>query len=372
MLAACAGRQPPGGGLAEQTTRSPVAQPDSLEAVEPSELDTNEARPQEERSEAPEPPVTRKRGECDQPEAPPTSGAAAEVREMLDDTAEVLEETSCSAALWLDGLFGEDRNLESARRTSGFVEASGTYSEFKGFEEKLRFRVRFKLPNLKSRFTAIVGRDDEDEIQRDRTERFAVRSQLRGFEDDSAWLAGLGYSLPGTQNFSSDLRVGVSSVRHPKLFVQQPTRYVLFSDANDLLYIRGTPFWNTRDGFGFTAGFNYNHVLTRKLMVRLTQIGTISQKTDGYDWFSGAILYRNLRGERALAYQLLIRGATDAPEPLEEYGARIVYRHPLIARKLYADLLTGYTWPREDPEKERKGSAEVGLSLEMPFGRSDD
>lgn len=433
-LAACATREPLGTTAAEQTERSPVATPDSMEAVQASELDTGDAEPKTVEAEPepepepgaieaepeavevgptvePEPKVVEaeptvepepKAVETDPQTATPESqtveaepqAAPAEAgpvpqmdiyktgdcerRDAPDDIAkvgdiqEVMEETTCVAALWMDGLFGEDRNLESARKTSGFLEASAGYSQFKKYEQDLRFRVRFKLPNLKSRFNVVIGRDSEDEIRRDRTERFAVRSRLSGFEDNSAWLAGLGYSLPGTENFSSDLRVGVSSVAHPRAFVQQPTRYVLFSDLNDLFYIRGTPFWNTRDGFGFTAGFNYNHVLTPKFLVRFTEVGTVSENSEGYDWFTGLILYQNLRGERALSYQLLIRGATDRPEPLAEYGGRVVYRHPLMPRRLYAELLTGYTWPRKDPDKERKGSAEVGLSLEVPFGRKDD
>lgn len=307
----------------------------------------------------------RRRDLCERPEA---SNDVVRV----GDVQEVLEETTCAAALWLDGLFGEDQNLESARRTNGFIEASSAYSEFDGPDQKLRFRVRFKLPNLKNRFNLIVGRDDEDDFTRDRTQRFAVRSQLRNFENNSDWLAGLGYSLPGTARFSSNFRIGASNLTDPRLFVQQPTRYVLYSDPEDLVYVRGTPFWTNQDGFGFTSGINYNHVLSPTLLLRLSETGTVSQKTDGYDWFTGLILYQNLRNDRALSYQLIVRGASNAPEPLFEYGGRVVYRQPLIPRRLIAEILTGYTWPRVDPDLKREGSAEVGLSLVVPFGDKDD
>lgn len=301
------------------------------------------------------------RRDCERPEAPDELGRVA-------DMQEVIEETTCVAALWMDGLFGEGRNLDEARKTSGYLEVSSSYSEFEGADQRVRFRVRFRLPNLKDRLNLIVGRDDEEEIQRDRTERFAVRSQLRNIENDSAWLAGLGYSLPGTERFSSDFRIGVSSLSNPKLYLQQPTRYVLYSDTANLLYVRGTPFWNNLDGFGITAGINYDHALSSTLLLRLTEVGTVSEKTEGYDWFAGTILYQNLRNNRALSYQLLIRGATDAAEPLYEYGARMVFRQPLIEHRLYGELLGGYTWPRDDPSLAREGSAEVGFSLEMPFG----
>jgi hypothetical protein len=160
----------------------------------------------------------------------------------------------------------------------------------------------------------------------------------------------------------------VSGTRHPKLFAQQPTRYTLYRDEEDLFYVRGTPFYNTDDGLGLTTGADYDRVLGRRLLLRLSEIGTISQDTDGVDWRSSVILYHNLREERALAYELLIRGETDAEVALQEYGGRVVYRHPLLPRKLYGEFLVGYTWPRLEQEETRKGSAEAGISIEVPFG----
>lgn len=357
LLGACATRTP-------APTTSPPATTGPVPSQDPpAETKAEVARADSEivEAEKQKKPKGRRRRDCDRPEAPDDIA-------RVGDMQEVIEETTCVAALWMDGLFGEGRNLDEARKTSGYVEASSSYSEFEGAEQRLRFRVRFKLPNLKNRFNLIVGRDDEEEFQRDRTERFAVRSQLSRIENDSSWLTGLGYSLPGTERFSSDFRVGASNLTNPKLFIQQPTRYVLFSDTENLVYVRGTPFWNNQDGFGITAGINYDHALGSTLLLRFTEVGTLSQKTEGYDWFTGVILYQNLRNDRALSYQLLIRGATEAAEPLYEYGARVVYRQPLIQKRLYGELLGGYTWPRVDPALEREGSAGVGVSLEMPFG----
>lgn len=287
---------------------------------------------------------------------------------VVDDVQETMEETTCAAALWLDGLFGEPRNLDTARRTSGFLETSTNWSKFKGWDERVRFRVRFKLPNLKNRVSAVFGRDNEDDVVRDRSEGFAVRSALpRGAEDDS-WLAGLGYSFPGSERFKTDFRVGVANITKPRTYVQQRARYIAYADDEDLFYLRGTAFWNNREGFGFTGGTDYSRTLTRTLLLRFTNVGTVSQDTEGLDWFSGLILYQNLREERAMAYELLIRGQTDEPEPLYEYGGRVVYRHPLMARLLYAEVLLGYSWPREDPDAKREGSVQAGLSLEVPFG----
>ncbi|PXV71450.1 hypothetical protein C8D93_101501 [Sinimarinibacterium flocculans] len=308
------------------------------------------------------------------PDAPPgllhpCQLPTSEDEPLVDETQALLEETGCRAALWLDGLFGGEAQIRSAQRTSGYVESSVSYTQFDGFDTRTRLRVRFDLPNLKERVSAFFGRDDEDDFIRDRTEAFGLRSQFPTLADRDEWLAGLGYGLPSSERLQADVKVGAASLREPRAFVRMRLHYNAWSDYQNLVYVRATPFWQTRDGIGLTLGVDYNHVLTPSLLLRVTEVGTISDITRGVDWLSAVILYQNLRDERAIAYQLFARGETDAPEPLFEYGGRTIYRQPLIPAKLYGELVLGYSWPRDDPAVKREGSYEIGFGLELPFGR---
>jgi hypothetical protein len=288
---------------------------------------------------------------------------------IVDDASELLQETGCRAALWLDGLFGDHAHAEAAKNTHGYIETSVAYSEFNGFKSRTRLRVRFELPNLKERLSAFVGREDEDDFVRGRTEAFALRSQFPRIDDREEWLAGLGYALPDTERLQTSFRVGAASLSNPRVFVQGRLHYNLYADNNDLIYIRATPFWRTRDGVGLTLGLDYSRVLAEKLLLRLANTGTQSSSSDGVNWLTALILYQNLREQRALAYELFIRGETDAAEPLQEYGARTIYRQPLIPKKLYGEFIVGYGWPRTDPTLPREGSYEVGFGIELPFGQ---
>ena len=290
---------------------------------------------------------------------------------VVDDTQALLEETGCRAALWLDGLFGED-DLRSAQRTNGYLETSVSHSEFEGTDLRTRLRVRFELPNIKERLSAFVGREDEDDFVRGRSEGFALRSQFPRVNDESEWLAGLGYALPDTERLQTRIKVGASSLSSPRVFVQGRLHYNAYADAANLAYARLTPFWNSRIGFGVTTGFDYNHLLTPALLARWANVGTVSESSEGLDWLSALILYQNLREQRAMAYEAFIRGQTRAEEPLYEYGARAIYRHPLVRDRLYGEFVLGYSFPRTDPTLPRDGSYEVGFGLELPFGRQDD
>ncbi len=290
---------------------------------------------------------------------------------IVDTTRVMLEETGCKTALWLDGLFADEADIESARNTNGYLSTSASYSEFDGFETKVRLRVRIKLPSLKGRTSAFLGREDQSDFISDRVERFSLSSQLPKIDDREEWLAGLGYALPGSKRVSADFRVGASGLSEPRVFLRSRVHYTLHSDDDSVAYLRVTPFWQTRDGVGVTLGANYSHVLSPKLLLRLSSIGTTTEGDTGVDWSNAVTLYQNLTKGRGMAYQLFITGDTNAPEPLYEYGGAATFRQPLFGNKLYGEFSLGYTWPRLDPELPREGSYEVGIGLELPFGKDD-
>lgn len=287
---------------------------------------------------------------------------------VIDDTREFLEEELCGAALWIDGLFGERGNEEAARRTHGFVELSNYYSEFEGYDSRARMRVQVDLPTMENRLSAFIGRENDDDFVRGRSEAFELRSQFPTLDDENEWLAGLGYSLPGRKRLETNFRVGVRGLAHPKVFVQSRLRYNVYADNDDIAYVSTTPFWNNHDGYGITQSFDYSHVITRSRLLRWYSVGTVSQESRGLNWRNSLIHYQNLLHKRGLAYEAFVRGETDEPEPLYEYGGRVLFRHPFLKRRLYAEWALGYSWPRTDPAAERQGAANVGLGLEMPFG----
>lgn len=289
---------------------------------------------------------------------------------IIDATRRRLHQTLCGASLWFDGLFGENRNVDAAKGAHGRVETSYTYSDFYGNKARVRLNVRVNLPNLEDRASAFFGRDNDDDFVRDRQEGFALRSQFPSIDDKDQWMGGLGYSLPSNERFSSDIKVGVRNLRMPRAFVQSRIRYNAYSDKKSLIHLRLTPFWSTRDRFGVTPGADFSRVLSPTRLLRFSNAGTISQRSEGLDWRSALIHYQGLRKGRGIAVQAFIRGGTSAPVSISEYGSRAVYRHPLFHDRLYAELVGGFSWPQELREEDRRGSGLLAFGLELPFGKS--
>jgi hypothetical protein len=214
-------------------------------APDPDSASTSQGRPKKEPGRS----ICRQLGSADE--------------ELIDEAHRKLYETLCGAALWFDGLFGErnEATVASARGVSGRLEISGLNSEYEGSKFRVRGNVRVDFPNLDNRFNAFIGRDDEDDFIRDRTEGLALRSQFLDFADENRWLAGLGYSLPGTYQQRTDFRVGGKLGSEPEIFVQGRLRKNWFINERNLWHFRETLFWTNRDGFGATTSFDFDHVL---------------------------------------------------------------------------------------------------------------
>jgi hypothetical protein len=286
---------------------------------------------------------------------------------VLDETRDRFHETVCGAALWFDGLFGE-RNPRAARRAYGRLEVSPRYSEFEGEEVRVRFDAQADLPAFQNRLSAFVGRDDEDDVARDRSEGLGLRSQAQELQTVEDWFAGLGYKLGEGWGIRSQFRLGVRGVGPSEVFAQLRNIWTAYEDDAQRFRVRATPFVNNIDGAGFTGGVDYDHTLGPTRLLRLGTIGTVTEEGSGMNWRAAALLYQNLREYRAIAFEVFERGATTAPVPVVEYGVRVIYRQPLFKRRLFIELVPGYSWPQVDPALPREGSAGITFGLELPFG----
>ncbi len=306
-----------------------------------------------------------------EPPARATPCAKSDHKEVpvLDVTREVLAEWSCGAALWLDGVLGDEGDVLAARRSYGRVELSSYFSEFEGSKVRLKINARLELPAFKKRLSAFIGRDDDDEFVQGRTEGFALRSDFPRFDDRDEWLAGFGYSFPRSSRLQSDFRIGAKRLTNTKLFVQNRFGLNAFANARNLLHFRLNLFWTNEEEFGATLGMGLSHIISPALLFRWDSVGTFTEHTEGVNWRSALFLYQNLFRFRAAAYEIFVRGESLRDEPLREYGLRTIFRHPLARQRLFAEIIVGYSWPRIDPSLPREGAFGLGFGLTLPFGR---
>ncbi len=289
---------------------------------------------------------------------------------MVEEARRLLAETSCAAVLWIDGLFGDDRDLATARGTSGRIGFVARYSQFGGIDPDGRVGLQYELPNLERRIRMFLDRADPRETVEDRGGRFSsVRSSFPPPDAPERWVAGLGVAPPGRWRDRADFRAGVRPSASPSIFAQARVRQLVSTGDWSEWRFRQSGFWESRAGFGVTAGAEYGRLLTPAHFLHWTLMGTVSEASEGVEWRGDASLHRKFSPTHTLGGQLFGRGATSAAVPFQEIGFQAIYRRPLGHPTLIGEFVVGYSWPREDPEVPRRGSAIVGLGLELHFGR---
>jgi hypothetical protein len=292
-----------------------------------------------------------------------------EDEEVQEQSREIARSWSCHTFRWFDSWWGDQYDFDE-RAVNGLITLGTRYTQYYGWDHKLRIKVRAPLPNMSRRWDLIFGRVDEqayltDTQGQDRT--FYNPGVIDRGEDD-AWLLGLGH-FGEARKRGWDYSVGVRLRLPPEPYVKAQWFYNKdFSERSDFRF-RQTFFWRSDRGFGTTSRGDLAYGISEKNVLRWEAFGTTHDKTQGVQWYAGQTWYHLFGGRSAFSVRTFIRGETDAEVDLKEYGVDVIWRRPFTREWLYLSVGPSVTWPREVLEDERELSLGFNLWLEMEFGR---
>lgn len=280
--------------------------------------------------------------------------------------------TACASSAWLDGFFGDQFHYYEYLNTAGSVSVGTLWSQYDGFDPRLRARVRLRLPQWDERISAFAGRVGENDYVSDTEGEFDAlpTRQFSGIEDESV-LVGLGYSSPKRTGNDFDAGVGVR-VDLP-LDPYARARYEIVRSFADQYVFRAreTVFWQHSEGFGSTTRFNIDRAMSDRFLLRWNNIAKYTEETLGVEWISELTLYQRVNQRMGIAWQNHIKGATDAEVGVQRYGARVIARRQLTPDWLFLEMRLGVEWPRYKIFEQRDPSIEAGIAFEMQFSADD-
>lgn len=291
---------------------------------------------------------------------------------VLERVRRRLTVTACASSAWIDGLFGDEVRYDQYRETYGTVSTGALWSDYDGFDPRLRFRIRLQLPQWDERISAFAGRVGEDDYISDSEGEFdALPTRQFGNLEDESVLVGLGYSSPERTGNDFDAGVGVRVDVPLDPYARARYEIVRTFAEKYVFRARETGFWQNTEGFGSTTRFNIDRALTDKLLIRWTALGKFTEETVGVEWYTQFTLFQSVGPRTGLAYQLQTEGATDNEVQLTRHSGRVILRHQLPQQWLFLELRGGVGFPRRKLSESREASPEVGIALEMQFGHND-
>lgn len=261
----------------------------------------------------------------------------------------------------INGWFG-DKPFEPQGRVSGYVRVGTLWEQHAGTKFNLRFRLSADLPNLESRAYAFVGQENKQELVTDQPDLF-TREQLllrEARREDQSFFAGLGWRARSNVDFRLGFRGGLK----PYAQVRYQSRWQL--SERDSLHFRESLFWSSRHSLGSTTVLEYERQLRPALLLRWSNVGTITRRGGSFDWQSSLGLIRALPGLRTLTAEALVQGRP-SEVAISNYGLRTTWEQPIYKDWLLGKLTLGHFWPKDKDHLARKRSWAVGLSAEMRF-----
>ncbi|MEJ2384715.1 MAG: hypothetical protein P8Y54_10000 [Xanthomonadales bacterium] len=293
---------------------------------------------------------------------------AAQDQEFQETAQDTLRSWSCHTFRWFDGWWGKEYDFPE-NEVNGWMIVGAEYRDYDGFDPRVRLKVRAPLPNLSRRWDVWLGRLDEEAYITDTDPRDNTfyNSGLvdRGQED--SWLLGLGHRR-GRGRTGWDWSVGVRLRVPPEPYVKLSWLYrKQFTPDTDLRF-RQTFFWRTDDGFGTTSRGDLTSRLGARDVLRWEGILRFTEETQGTDWYLGHTWYHLLPNGSALSLLTFADGETQRPVELKDAGFQLTWRRPFTRDWMYLSFGPSLTWPRRQPEDERKANLGFGVWIEMEFG----
>jgi hypothetical protein len=297
-----------------------------------------------------------------QPEPSPPA-----TEEGLTDAAIALTRKQARNSLeWLargvDGWFGDIPFSQGGQVSDGELGWNRYKRQDLPATSGLRFKARFRLPNLAAVPYAFVGNDDRQDIVTDRPDTFSRQQQLqRGDKRDSAFFAGFGAALLNTV----DLRLGFRSGLKP--YAQARYRHRWQWGPADRIEFRETVFYSVADRLGTTTALSFEHAITPTLALRWMHTLTATKASKDTAWSNSAGIYQSFGDERLLSFEALFDGVIGNPVTIPNYGLQARWSQPLYKDHLIGDIAIGHFWPRADASSPRTQAWAMGTGLRLKF-----
>jgi hypothetical protein len=308
-------------------------------------------------------------GRADTPATSPAAGApqpgtadpsAPEI--LLSATRSTVRSSTEWLARGVDGWFGDIPFSQGGKVTDGEVGWNIYKREHESATRGIRFKARFRLPNLESYQYLFVGNDDRRDIVSDQPDTFSRQQQLlRNDTLDSTFFAGIGAAFLDMFDFRLGFRGGL------KPYAQGRFRHTWQLAPADLVEFRETVFYSASDKLGSTTALSIEHTLSPTHALRWVHSVTATTGSKKTSWSHSLGSYRSFGDQRQLSFEALLGGTVGSAPTVPDYGLQARWSQPIHHDYVIGEIVIGHFWPRPAPESPRLKAWAVGTGIKLKF-----
>ncbi|MDU0352958.1 hypothetical protein RS130_02580 [Paraglaciecola aquimarina] len=263
-----------------------------------------------------------------------TSSAQAQEKEQplpwLDSVHEGVVDSVSSTAVWFDDFFVlKDFNATQtaageSRIRLGWEPRSRDFSKF-----ETRFKVRFKLPNLKNR-ADIVFSDDSD--QESDTPLSVLRNQ--DTPEQNRFSLALRWKSKPDSGFSHRIGAG----RRFQLFAKSRYRQAHFLSKQTTLSWETSAYYYSRDRLGADFSWRLSYQKNEKSIIRQNNHFYFRDRENDWLWQHNLQQLKQIDENNALVSGLYIEGSSRPNYQIDEYLISFRWRRNTLRKWLFFEV----------------------------------
>ena len=279
----------------------------------------------------------------------------------LDRTHSYVNQRLCEPAAWFDGFFGDPRAAEETP-VGTFVRLRNElrWDESEGWRYRVRMSANVSLPGVTDRVRLLVSRDADVRGEFEEEDRF------EGSEERTR--LGLRFIASDRERDRFDID-GTVRVRTTGLNPLVRARYRHTRPLTETTLARYTQiiFWEREDGFGTTTRGDWEWLPDFRTQVRLTGRGTYSEESDGIEWATSAIGFRQLNRRTAVRAEIGALGFTEPSFETKEYFVNLRWRRSFLRPWLFYEIQPEHAWPLDMETGNRRSDWRIFFTIEVQF-----
>ncbi|TQV74713.1 hypothetical protein FLL45_07055 [Aliikangiella marina] len=269
--------------------------------------------------------------------------------------------SAVSFANWVDRLFGEQSELESARYDFLRLVNVVGWRDDKGAEFQPKIKAKVFLPKTHKKLSLLFSDDELENI-----DQFSNQTNDELFEDDDLSVsAALNYRTDQYDKSRFDWRIGLDSSLDS--FALLKHTYDIYQDNKNYLVNYNYIFWREQEGQGVNVKLEYDRILSEKVLFRWKYSILHADRSLGSEWYNNFSVVESLENNSWVSYDFGMRGATDFSYDVEAYRLAIRYRVQLTEKWFFMEIEPEATWLRTPESIKREFVPGIIFRFEFQF-----
>lgn len=281
----------------------------------------------------------------------------------LLESKQAIHKGAVNFANWVDGLFGNTEQKESAKYDQLRMINNFVYIDGQGMVYRPRVKAKVNLPRFSNR-TSLLFSNKNEGVQEDIEDEKETDTILET-EDEEKVSAAINYEGGTYDNSKFDFRVGLDSSFEAFTFIRHTLPIIETED----LELKNTNyvFWEDDKGNGVSSYLELNSEIDPNHLFRWKYGILRSEKSQGNEWRNRLGLVSRLSDDKWVSVELGANGNTERKVDVDNYWLSVRIRSQTSVDWLFAEIEPEFRYSREFDYVERELIFSLTFRLEIQF-----